>query len=358
MRGVLLVSGALEDGAYGANPGRGVLFGVATGLAYAAFLLVQRQGSMDLRRPAGALFDMSLVAALVTLAFGLALGVDDLAPTWPSAAWLVTLALTSQVLGWLLITVSLPRLPAAMTSMILTLQPVASVVLGAILLGQEPSVLQFGGVALILFGLVSVGTMAGAVSPGAEADAPPLGRDEDDPTQWPADARCWARSPCPHLPPPRRPVGVPPPTPTPSPARRRRPATETGGRRSQQITARPVAATGRLRDDASSRGARRERAVVRGSASRRFVAAGARSGVSNGRGSCPAPAPSTDSSWPRRPLDDRRFEPSELRAERGARTGSRSSTPTRSGGPPGRHPGMSVRRTHERVRTLPAAAGR
>ena len=62
--GVLLVSGALEDGAYGANPGPGVLFGVATGLAYAAFLLVQRQGSMDLRRPAGALFDMSLVAAL------------------------------------------------------------------------------------------------------------------------------------------------------------------------------------------------------------------------------------------------------------------------------------------------------
>ena len=69
--GVLLVSGALEDGAYGANPARGALLGVATGLAYAAFLLVQRQGSMDLRRPAGALFDMSLVAAVVSLAAGL-----------------------------------------------------------------------------------------------------------------------------------------------------------------------------------------------------------------------------------------------------------------------------------------------
>ena len=74
--------------------------------------------------PAGALFDMSLVAAVVALAFGLAIGVDDLAPAWPSAVWLVTLALTSQVLGWLLITVSLPRLPAAMTSMILTIQPI------------------------------------------------------------------------------------------------------------------------------------------------------------------------------------------------------------------------------------------
>ena len=42
-----------STGAYGANPARGALLGIATGLAYAAFLLVQRQGSMDLRRPGG-----------------------------------------------------------------------------------------------------------------------------------------------------------------------------------------------------------------------------------------------------------------------------------------------------------------
>jgi drug/metabolite transporter (DMT)-like permease len=154
--GVLLVSGALEDGAYGVNPARGALLGIATGLAYAAYLLVQRQGSMDLRRPAGALFEMSLVAAVVALVAGLLIGVDDLAPTWPSAGWLITLALTSQVVGWLLITFSLPRLPAALTSIILTIQPIGSVALGAVLLGQEPSVLQLCGVTLILIGLLSV----------------------------------------------------------------------------------------------------------------------------------------------------------------------------------------------------------
>ena len=154
--GVLLVSGALEHGAYGVNPARGALLGIATGVAYSAYLLVQRQGSMDLRRPAGALFEMSLVAAVISLAFGLAIGVDDLAPTWPSAGWLITLALTSQVVGWLLITFSLPRLPAALTSMILTIQPIASVGLGAILLGQEPSALQLCGVAFILGGVISV----------------------------------------------------------------------------------------------------------------------------------------------------------------------------------------------------------
>ena len=60
------------------------------------------------------------------------------------------------MVGWLLITVSLPRLPAALTSIILTIQPIGSVALGAVLLGQEPSVLQLCGVMLILIGLLSV----------------------------------------------------------------------------------------------------------------------------------------------------------------------------------------------------------
>jgi drug/metabolite transporter (DMT)-like permease len=154
--GVLLVSGALESGAYGSHPARGVLYGLVTGLTYAAFLLVQRQVSRDLRRPAGPLFDTSLVATVCAAAYALALGDGDLVPAWPSAGWLVVLALTSQVLGWLLITVSLPRLPAAMTSLTLTIQPIASVALGAILLGQDPTLLQLAGVACILAGLVWV----------------------------------------------------------------------------------------------------------------------------------------------------------------------------------------------------------
>jgi drug/metabolite transporter (DMT)-like permease len=156
LAGVVLVSGVLEDGAYGANPPRGVLFGILTGVAYAAFLLIQRHGSADLRRPAGPLFDMSLVAAVAGVVAALALGEGDLVPSWPSAGWLLTLALTSQVLGWLLITVSLPRLPAAMTSLALTVQPVGAVILGVVLLGQEPSVVQLAGVACILAGLLSV----------------------------------------------------------------------------------------------------------------------------------------------------------------------------------------------------------
>jgi drug/metabolite transporter (DMT)-like permease len=154
--GVLLISGALEDGAYGANPLRGVIFGVLTAITYTGFILVLRQGSSDLRRPAGPLFDATLVSAIACLVAGLALGRADLVPSWPEHAWLLTLALTSQVVGWLLIAVSLPRLPAAIASLLLTVQPVGSVILGVILLGENPSELQVLGVAFILGGLLTV----------------------------------------------------------------------------------------------------------------------------------------------------------------------------------------------------------
>ena len=154
--GVVMISGALEDGAYGAHPLRGVVFGALTGLAYAGFILVLRHGNEDLRRPAGPLFDATWVSAVAALAVAIVLGVDDLAPAWPSAAWLITLALSSQVLGWMLISVSLPRLPAALTSMILTIQPVGSVVLGIVLLREDPTLLQLAGAACILAGLVSI----------------------------------------------------------------------------------------------------------------------------------------------------------------------------------------------------------
>jgi drug/metabolite transporter (DMT)-like permease len=159
--GVVLISGALESGAYGEHPARGVLFGFLTGLTYAGFILVLRHGSSDLRRPAGPLFDATAVATLTAIAAGLAVGDADLVPRWPSHGWLLTLALTSQVLGWLLITVSLPRLPAALTSVTLTIQPVGSVILGVILLSESPSALQLAGVGCIVVALLSIARRRG-----------------------------------------------------------------------------------------------------------------------------------------------------------------------------------------------------
>ncbi len=152
--GVVLISGALEDGAYGSNPPLGALFGVLTGIAYSGFLITLRLGNSDLRRPAGPLFDATLASAIGAALIGLAERDLDLTPSLEATGWLVLLALSSQVLGWLLISISLPRLPAALTSVMLTFQPVCSVLFAALLLDESPSTLQLVGAAGIVAGLV------------------------------------------------------------------------------------------------------------------------------------------------------------------------------------------------------------
>ena len=152
--GIVLISGIVGANAYGQDPLRGVIFGVATGLTYAGFILVLRQSARDLRRPVSPLFEATAAAAVFALIAGLIIGDVDLAPSWPAHAWLVLLALSSQVVGWLLISASLPRLPAALTSVLLTVQPVGSVILGVILLGESPSLLQLAGVACIFSGII------------------------------------------------------------------------------------------------------------------------------------------------------------------------------------------------------------
>jgi drug/metabolite transporter (DMT)-like permease len=153
--GVVLISGIVgTGGAYGRNPVLGVSLGLATGVAYAGFLLVQRRANADLRRPAGPLFDATLSATVFSLLIGVPLGGVDLVPSWPAHGWLLLLALAVQVVGWLIISTSLPRLPSAVTSVILTIQPVGSVLLGMWLLAEQPSGTQLLGVAFILAGLL------------------------------------------------------------------------------------------------------------------------------------------------------------------------------------------------------------
>lgn len=154
LAGVALISGVIGGDAYGDNPQLGVLTGLATGLSYAGFILVLRHGNADLRRPAGPLFDATLAATLASLAIGLPLGEIDLLPSWPAHGYLVALAVSSQVVGWLLISVSLPRLPAALTSVVLTLQPLSSLLLAMLLLSEAPTGVQLLGAAAILAGLL------------------------------------------------------------------------------------------------------------------------------------------------------------------------------------------------------------
>src|SRR3954447_20545214 len=167
LAGIVLISGALEQGGYGRDPAAGAIFGVLTGLAYAGYILVLRHGSAERRPPAGPLFDVTVTATATTLAGGLVIGDVDLVPTWPGHGWLVVLALTSQVLGWLVLSTSLPLLPAALGSMLLTIQPIGSVVLAAIIFAEAPGGVHNAGGGALIASLVTVARVRAPAPAGA-----------------------------------------------------------------------------------------------------------------------------------------------------------------------------------------------
>jgi drug/metabolite transporter (DMT)-like permease len=171
--GVLLISGLLEHGAYGADPPLGVAFGLGAGASYAGYLLIIRQGNRDGRRPFGTLFDASAATVVVAALAGFVVGDLDLVPSWPAHGWLLALALTSQVAGYGLINLSLPRLPAVLTSVLLLSQPIATLIFSALLLKEAPSGLQIAGVALILGGVV-LATARRTTAPIAEGVTEPV----------------------------------------------------------------------------------------------------------------------------------------------------------------------------------------
>lgn len=148
--GVVLLSGLLERGAYGTDPQLGVVYGLLTAVAYSMFLLILRGAGRGPSRPAGPLADATLVAGVVTASVGFILGDLQLEPKWPAHGWLLALALGPQVGGWLLTSRSLPRLPAALTSAVLLIQPAGALVVGMVALAEKPSPLQLSGTGLVL----------------------------------------------------------------------------------------------------------------------------------------------------------------------------------------------------------------
>jgi len=151
--GAVLISGVVGTGAYGVNPPLGVSLGIITAISYAGYLLVIRRGSHDLRRPAGPVAIATASTAVVAIVYGVLSHELDPIPAWPSHGWLALLGITSQSVGYLIISISLPRLPAALVSIILLAQPVATVILARILLDEAPSVDQLAGVALVIGGI-------------------------------------------------------------------------------------------------------------------------------------------------------------------------------------------------------------
>jgi drug/metabolite transporter (DMT)-like permease len=168
--GVVLISGLGRADAFGDDPLGGAAFGVVSGASYAVFLLVFRASNRELGPTAGPLLDATTGAAIGSLIGGLADPHFSFAITWPAHGWLLALALVSQVGGWLLIAAALPRLPALETSVMLLLQPMATVLWGFLLFSEHLSGAQWAGVALVLGGVGAL-TLRGSVEHPTAAPA-------------------------------------------------------------------------------------------------------------------------------------------------------------------------------------------
>jgi drug/metabolite transporter (DMT)-like permease len=155
MVGVVLVAGLTGKAGPGYHPLAGVLYGLASSITYAVFILVLRRSTRNLSHVAGPLADATAGAALSALVLGSALGQLSFAPPLKALGWLLVMALAGQTVGWLLITWSLPRLPAAMSSLLLLLQPASALVLAAVVLSERPMAVQLGGAVLVCGGILA-----------------------------------------------------------------------------------------------------------------------------------------------------------------------------------------------------------
>jgi len=168
MFGLLLMSGTLDDNAYGKHPARGVAAGIISAIFYSLFLIIYRFANRELAPAVNLQFDSTLGCAfgLLILSFlplqSIHVNPIDFEPNLSTHSWLLMLAILTQVIGWLAIAHSLPRLPAAYTSFAILLQPTLTIVWGIILLSELPSLQQAIGMVLILGSIVGV-TVYGSV---------------------------------------------------------------------------------------------------------------------------------------------------------------------------------------------------
>jgi drug/metabolite transporter (DMT)-like permease len=173
--GVVLISGLWEEAAHGENPLLGTILGVSTGFLYVTFLLLLRQssgiGTSTSVRPLLEATAGAAVGALLVAPFDSGFSIM---PEWPGHGWLLALALGAQVVGWLLISYSLPRMEAWETSILLVLQPVGTVLWALLILGEAFSSLQWVGLVLVIGGVTVAARsrMSAPATPGPAAVRP------------------------------------------------------------------------------------------------------------------------------------------------------------------------------------------
>jgi drug/metabolite transporter (DMT)-like permease len=146
--GIVLTGGVLESGASGDEPVLGTVHAILAALCYSGFLFLLRRGGAS-GRPIGSYTVVVATSAGCALAAA-PFGATEVTPGWEVVGWLALVAVGGQVMGWLLVAIATPHLPADVGAALLMLTPVGALVLGALVLSEHPSALQLVGCALML----------------------------------------------------------------------------------------------------------------------------------------------------------------------------------------------------------------
>jgi drug/metabolite transporter (DMT)-like permease len=185
LSGCLLVSGALASSTWHFNLA-GIITGLLSGLLYAIYTLLGRSASKRGISPFTSLLYAFGLAALFISLFNLLFAgrlpgtIEHLQDfLWLGRAWvgwgvLFLLAAGPTLVGFILYNTSLIYLPSSITNLVLTSEPVFSIILAFFLLSERLTHMQVLGSLLIIGGVIFLRIYEGRRSdrPGGEADLP------------------------------------------------------------------------------------------------------------------------------------------------------------------------------------------
>jgi drug/metabolite transporter (DMT)-like permease len=155
MGGVVLLIGVGSDVSFSTDYMAGIGFGLATGVAYAGYLITLKTATR--RHP-----DMKAVPFMMWTAFFSSLflaitGLIEPDPFWPpdvySLGTVASLGLVAQALGWMAIAFSLSRVQVSRAGLILLLQPTLATVWGMLFFAEQMQAPQFAGALVTLIAI-------------------------------------------------------------------------------------------------------------------------------------------------------------------------------------------------------------
>ncbi|MDH3647596.1 MAG: DMT family transporter [Gammaproteobacteria bacterium] len=133
----------------------GVWLGLATGVFYAGYLLSLREARARAKdsSAAGDLAMVSLGTAVLLAAVSLPMGETLKVTTVWDGTWLTTYAVASQVIAWVLISSSLPYVPASRAGLLLLLQPTLSFIWDILFFDRPVAIHEGAGAVIALFAI-------------------------------------------------------------------------------------------------------------------------------------------------------------------------------------------------------------